>query len=95
MKKIKIRGLFRFSGWIFVAWGAITLSKGLLDAFALEPEVNFYAPHKWGFVSLGEWLRWAGFEIAYGCACITVGGLLFEFSKRVKEFITREEGNNT
>ncbi len=83
IEKIKIRGLVCQSGWIFFIWGIIVAIKGLLDAFILNPESEF--------VSLDEWLKYAGFELTYGLACLGVGILLFKFSPRVKEYIVRDK----
>ncbi|MCK5533845.1 hypothetical protein KAI68_01925 [bacterium] len=83
IEKIKIRGLVRQSGWIFLIWGIVVAIKGLLDAFLLNPPSEF--------ISLDEWLRYAGFEIIYGIACLGVGILLFKFSRRVKEYVVRDK----
>lgn len=89
LEKIKIRGLVRTSGWIFLLWGTVIAVKGLLDAFWLEPEANYYSLKKWEFISIDQWIRYATFEVVYGFACIVISGLIFEYSKRVKEYILR------
>lgn len=88
-EKVKIRGLVRAGGWIFCIWGGIVAAKGLLDSLFLEPESNYYSLKPWEFVTYEQWQKWASFEMVYGTACLVVGFLLFEFSKRVKEFILR------
>ncbi|MDD5686299.1 MAG: hypothetical protein PHE88_00500 [Elusimicrobia bacterium] len=82
MQKIMYRGVFKGSGWIFVVWGVIVALKGFYDAFLGLPESEF--------VTLAKWTKYAGFEIVYGLACIVVGLVVFEFSKRIPEVIERE-----
>ena len=82
-EKIKIRGLVRQAGWIFLIWGIVVGIKGLLDAFVLNPESEF--------IPLDKWLKYAGFELTYGIACVAVGIVLFKFSERVKEYIIRHK----
>ena len=88
-EKIKIRGLARISGWIFLCWGSLIAFAGIYHAFLGEPEANFYSPEKWQFVTQKQWLRWNGFEIAYGLSCIGIGILCWEYGKRLPEWITR------
>ena len=88
-EKIKIRGLVRTAGWIFNLWGGVVAFKGLYDSFFGEPDANFYSPEKWQFVTQEQWLRWSGFEITYGLACIAVGVLGWEIGKRLPEWIIR------
>lgn len=71
---MKVRGLVKIAGWIFLGWGSVVTTKGFLDAFWLSPESEF--------VPLGKWVKYAGFEIVYGLACCIVGILLFEYIKR-------------
>jgi len=82
VKEVKLRPVVRTSGWIFVIWGTVVVIKGILDAFFLEPESEF--------ITIKEWIRYAGFEIIYGFACIIFGLVIFEFSKRVKEKIKKK-----
>jgi len=89
MEKVKIRGLVRGSGWAFLLWGGLISLKGLWDAFWGEPEANYYSLEKWEFVTKQEWLRYAGFEWAYGMACMGVAYLLWQFASRVPEYIER------
>ncbi len=89
LEKVKIRGLVRASGWIFLIWGVVITLKGLLDAFWLEPEANYYSLKRWEFITLDQWIRYATFEVVYGVVCIIISGLLFEYSKRVADYISR------
>ncbi len=79
--KVKIRGLVRVAGWMFLVWGAVVSVKGLLDAFILMPESEF--------VPMDKWVKYAGFEACYGLACVAVAGLLFAYGRRVPEWIER------
>jgi hypothetical protein len=90
MEKIKIRGLVHSAGWIFFIWGVLVTVKGVWDVFWGEPEANLYSPHKWEFVSQAQWLNWAGFEIAYGLACIGIAYLLREYAVFVPEHIDKK-----
>lgn len=56
-----------------------------------EPEANYFSPNKWDYISQNQWLTWAGFELAYGLACAGMGYLLWKYSKRYPEYITRQE----
>ena len=89
MKKIKIRGLVICSGWIFVVWGFVVSIKGFWDVFVGEPEANLYSPNKWEFISKKQWLTWSGFEITYGLACIAIAYVLWNYAKRLPEYIER------
>lgn len=90
-QKIKIRGLARIAGWIFVLWGGLLGFLGLYHAFWGEPEANLYSSQPWQFVTQEQWLRWSGFEMTYGLACIGIGVVLWELAKRMPEWITREK----
>lgn len=89
METIKIRGLARLSAWAFGAWGALVSSKGLYDLAWGEPEANRYAPAPWAFVSRAQWLRYAGFEAAYGAACLALAWLLFRYARFLPETLSR------
>ncbi|OGR84654.1 MAG: hypothetical protein A2901_07430 [Elusimicrobia bacterium RIFCSPLOWO2_01_FULL_54_10] len=89
MEKVKIRGLVRIAGWIFHVWGGLVAFKGLYDSFFGEPEANLYSPEKWEFVTQEQWLRWSGFEIAYGLACIGLGFACWEAAKRLPDWVER------
>ena len=71
---IKIRGLARLAAAIFAGWGGLVVFKGVWDLIGGEPEANLYAPQKWAFVTEAQWLRYAGFELTYGLACVGLGG---------------------
>ena len=90
MERIKIRGLVRISGWMFAVWGAVTAAKGVYDRFlGGEPEANLYAPHRWDFVTQGQWARYASFELAYGAACVALAVVLFKYSDFLPETVRR------
>jgi hypothetical protein len=90
-ERVAVRGLARMAGWMAVPWGALLALKGLYDAFFGEPEANFYAPKPWAFVTRDQWLRWAGFELAYGLACLALGFAAWEYAKRLPEFVVRDK----
>lgn len=89
IERVKIRGLPRAAAWIFGAWGALAALKGVYDLFWGAPEANLYAPEPWAFVSREQWLRYAGFEFAYGLACLGVALFLVRYSRFLPEFIER------
>ncbi|MBI4051018.1 MAG: hypothetical protein HY400_00780 [Elusimicrobia bacterium] len=89
MEKIKIRGLGRISGWMFAAWGFIVLLKAIYDLFCGEPESNQYSLRPWEFVARDQWLRYGGFELVYGLACLSLAWLLFRYSTFLPEIIQR------
>ncbi|OGR83619.1 MAG: hypothetical protein A2902_05865 [Elusimicrobia bacterium RIFCSPLOWO2_01_FULL_64_13] len=89
VRKVKVRGLARIAGWILVLWGGLVSLIGLYDAFFGEPEANFYSLEKWEFVTQSQWLRWSGFETAYGLACAGLGLACWEFAKRLPDWIER------
>lgn len=88
-EKIKIRGLARIAGWIALVWGTGFGILGLFHAFIGEPEANAYSLDKWQFVSQEQWLRWSGFEITYGLACMGLGLLCWEYAKRLPDWVSR------
>jgi hypothetical protein len=92
--KIKIRGLFRIAGWILVGWGSGMSFLGLVHAFFGEPEANIYSLEKWQFVTQEQWLRWSGFEMTYGLACIGIALVVWELAKRFPETVLQEKQKN-
>ncbi len=89
LDKIKIRGLARLSSYLFAAWGALISLKGLYDLFVGEPEANLYAAVKWTFVTREQWMRYGGFELAYGACCLFLGWALYRYARFLPETITR------
>jgi hypothetical protein len=79
--------LARLTGWIFLAWGALILLKGLWDCFGGQPEANAFSPEPWRFVTRDEWLRYAGFELTYGLACLAIGHLAWRYAGRLPEWV--------
>lgn len=90
-QKVAVAGLVRLAGWIFLGWGALTAAKGLWDCFLGQPEANFYSPRPWEFVTREQWLRWSGFELAYGLSCLALGWAAREYAKRLPEFVLRDK----
>ena len=88
-EKVLVRGLVKAAGWIFMIWGIVVSLKGLWDSFWGEPEANYYSSQKWEFVSQEQWLRYAGFEICYGLACMGIAYLLWKFASYMPEYYTR------
>ena len=92
MEQIKIRGLVKISGALFAVWGAAVTVKGVYDRFlGGEPEANRYAPAPWAFVTREQWARYAGFELAYGLACLALAFLLFHYSRFLPETVERRK----
>jgi len=89
MEKIKIRGLAHISSWILGSWGGLVAAKALYDLFGGEPEANLYAPVKWAFVTQEQWLRYAGFELAYGVALLGLAWALRRYARFLPETISR------
>jgi hypothetical protein len=89
MERIKIRGLVRSAGWIFLAWGTVAAAKGLWDVFIGEPEANAYSLRPWEFISRDQWLTWSGFELTYGLACVALALALWKYAQRLPEWIER------
>lgn len=89
IEKIKLRGLPRIAGAILGGFGALVSCKALYDLFAGEPEANLYSPQKWQFVTQEQWLRYGGFELAYGLACVGLAVLLWRYSRFLPEFVER------
>lgn len=83
MQKIKYRAVFKSSGWIFIIWGIIVVTKGLYDVFIGLPESEF--------VPLEKFAKYSGFEVVYGLACVIVGLAIFEFAKKLPEIIEKQD----
>ena len=92
-EKVGVRGLAVLTGWIFLSWGGAAALKGLYDLFFGQPEANLYSPAPWQFVGRAQWLRWGGFELAYGAACLALGWAARSYAKRLPEFILRQKKN--
>ena len=89
MEKVKVRGLLRISACVFALWGAVVAAKAFYDLFVGEPQANLYAPRPWAFVTREEWLRYGGFELAYGLALLGLAFFAFQYSRFLPEFIER------
>ena len=86
---IKIRGLARLAAAIFAGWGGLVCFKGVWDLIVGEPEANLYAPQKWAFVTEAQWMRYAGFELAYGLACVVLALYCVRWAQRLPETVER------
>jgi hypothetical protein len=89
MEKIKIRGLAHISSWILGAWGGLVTLKAFYDLFWGEPEANLYAPKKWAFVTQEQWMRYAGFELAYGLALLALAWYLVKLGRLLPVTVSR------
>jgi hypothetical protein len=89
LETIKIKGLARLTAAIFAGWGGLICFKGIWDLFWGEPEANVYAPQKWAFVTEAQWLRYAGFELTYGLACLGLAWYCLRFARRLPETVKR------
>lgn len=88
-ERIKVRGLPRIAAGVLGVWGTIVSLKAVYDIFVGEPEANLYSPHKWEFVSQEQWLRYGGFELAYGLALLALAWLLVKYSRFLPEWVER------
>jgi hypothetical protein len=89
LEKIKIRGLSHLAAAILGAWGLAVFLKALYDLCLGEPEANLYAPQEWAFVTREQWLRYAGFELAYGLSCLALAWFALNIGRFLPEFIER------
>lgn len=89
-RKVHVRAVARLVGWIFVGWGVVVALKGVWDCFWGAPEANYFSLLPWEFVTREEWLRYAGFELAYGLACVGVGWAAWRFARRLPEWVEKE-----
>ena len=89
MEKIKIRGLAHLLSGLLGLWGGAVALKALYDLFAGEPEANLYAPQKWAFVTEEQWMRYAGFELAYGLACLALAWAVLKYARFLPEVVER------
>lgn len=80
-EKIRVRGLAQLSGALFGGWGLIVTVKAVYDLFAGEPEANLFSAEKWMFVTREQWLRYGGFELAYGLACLALCVSIFKYAR--------------
>ncbi len=89
LETVKIRGLARIVSVFFSLWGAAVFGKAVYDLFWGEPEANLYAPEKWAFVTQAQWLRYAGFELCYGLACLGLAWAAWSYARLLPETIAR------
>ncbi|MCH8031353.1 MAG: hypothetical protein IIB09_06015 [Bacteroidetes bacterium] len=89
MERIKIRGLAYGTSVVFTLWGAVVSIKGLYYLFGGEPEANLFSPRPWQFVTREQWMRYGGFELAYGLACLALGWALWRYARFLPQVISR------
>lgn len=63
--------------------------KALYDLFIGEPEANLYSPEKWAFVTEEQWLRYGGFELAYGLACLGLAWTVWRYARFLPDVVSR------
>ena len=88
-QKVAIAGLGRLAAWIFWVWGAVVLGKGFFDCFLGEPEANLFSVVPWTIVTREQWLRYGGFEIVFGVACLGMGFVLRAYAQRLPLWVER------
>lgn len=90
VRKVIVRGLARFAGWMFAVWGTLVFLKGLWDCFFGRPDANDYSLRPWDFVTREQWSRYAGFELCYGLACVALAWALWRFAPRLPEYVEKD-----
>lgn len=88
-EKVKVRGLAHVVSGILAPWGALVTCKGLYDLAVGEPEANLYSADKWQFVTQEQWLRYAGFELAYGLALLALAYAVFRYARFLPAWVER------
>lgn len=88
-EKVKIRGLAHVCAGILGVWGAVVSCKALYDLALGEPEANMYSAQKWQFVTQEQWLRYAGFELCYGAACVALAWAIVRYARFLPDWIER------
>lgn len=88
-EKVAAAGLARMAGGILWAGGALATGKGVWDCFRGAPEAQFFSPRPWSFVSHAQWMRFAGFELTFGLACLGLGWAAWLYSRRLPAWIER------
>ena len=74
---------------LFGLWGGVVALKAIYDLFIGEPDANLYAPEKWAFVTQEQWLRYGGFELAYGLACLALAVVIYKYARFLPDVIDR------
>lgn len=88
-EKVKIRGLARIAAVLLGVWGVVVALKSVYDLFIGEPEANLYSAEKWQFVTRAQWLRYGGFELAYGLACAALAWAALKYARFLPEVVER------
>ncbi len=89
MERIKIRGLAVLFSAVVGLWGLVVSCKGVFDLFVGEPDANLYSSYKWQFITQEQWLRYGGFELAYGLACAGLAWAVWRYSRFLPEAVDR------
>ncbi len=77
--------LARLTASIFAIWGLLIALKALYDLFWGTPEANLYSARPWQFISLPQWMRYSGFELSYGIACVALAAGIRAYSNFLPE----------
>jgi len=88
-EKVKIRGLAYVVASILGAWGTLVSLKAVYDLSVGEPEANLYSADKWQFVTEEQWLRYAGFELAYGAALLALAWAVYKYARFLPVWLER------
>lgn len=89
VEKVKVRGLAHLCAGLFGLWGAVVSAKALYDLLIGEPEANLYSAEKWQFVTQEQWLRYAGFELAYGAALLALAWAVYRYARFLPVWVER------
>ncbi len=90
-EEVFVAPLARLVAVIFVIWGTLVVFRAVYDLFWGSPEANLYSAHPWQFVSVSQWLRYAGFELSYGLACVSLAAGIYAYSKFLPETLRRKK----
>ena len=90
-EEVFVAPLARLAGAIFAVWGTLVIFRAVYDLFWGSPEANLYSAHPWQFVSVSQWLRYAGFELSYGLVCASLAAGIYAYSKFLPETLRRKK----
>jgi hypothetical protein len=90
-EEVFVAPLARLVASIFAVWGTLVIFRAVYDLFWGSPEANLYSAHPWQFVSVSQWLRYAGFELSYGLVCASLAAGIYAYSKFLPETLRRKK----
>ena len=90
-EEVFVAPLARLVAFIFAVWGTVVVFRAVYDLFWGSPEANLYSAHPWQFVSVSQWLRYAGFELSYGLVCASLAAGIYAYSKFLPETLRRKK----